>query len=271
MASGDMESTFSFSSFGVGVRLDFDDADLLARFKDSLSKVFRNTLVEKERGEDDHLISVWHGDSPEVFNYSFQGENLDFIGSESELFHLLRTLVRVTVAANTREKLFIHAGAVGWNGRGLILPAQSFAGKTSLVLELCRLGATYYSDEYAVIDDQGHLHPFPKDLSIRGPGGRHDRRDAEISEFGGILAEQPLPTSLILFSSFEEGRRSWSPSQITAGEALLRLVPHMIAFPKDPEFCLRIGGILVEKSARFEALRGDVKEFAPRILELLDK
>lgn len=271
MASGDTESNFSFSSFGVGVRLDFDDADLLARFKESLGRVFRNTLVEKARGEGDQVISVSCGDSSGVFKYFFQGEKLDFKGSESELFHLLRTLVRVTVAANTREKLFIHAGAVGWRGRGLILPAQSFAGKTSLVVELCRLGATYYSDEYAVIDDEGHLHPFPKDLSIRGPGGRHDRRDAEISEFGGSLAVEALPTSLILFSSFEDGLRAWNPSPITAGEALLRLIPHMIAFPKDPEFCLRIGGILVENSAHFEALRGDVKEFAPRVLELLDK
>lgn len=271
MVSGKTGSTFSFSSFGVGVRLDFDDADLLVRFKDSLGRIFKNTLIERKTCEDDHLISVSRKDSPGTIEYYFQGERFDFIGSESELFHLLRTLVRVAVAANTREKLFIHAGAVGWRGRGLILPAQSFAGKTSLVVELCRLGATYYSDEYAVIDDRGYLHPFPKDLSIRGPGGRHDRRDAEISELGGSIPDEPLPTSLILFSSFEGGLRAWNPSQITAGEALLRLVPHMIAFPKDPEFCLRIGGILVEKSARFEALRGDVREFAPRVLELLDK
>jgi hypothetical protein len=58
---------------------------------------------------------------------------------------------------------------------------------------------------------------------------------------------------------------------MTVGEALLGLIPHMIAFPKDPEFCLKIGGILVERSKPFAASRGDVKEFAPRVLELLDK
>jgi hypothetical protein len=30
------------------------------------------------------------------------------------------------------------------------------------VAELVRAGATYYSDEFAVLDSRGRVHPFPR-------------------------------------------------------------------------------------------------------------
>src|SRR6267142_2744385 len=44
---------------------------------------------------------------------------------------------------------------------------RSLSGKTTLVRELLRRGATYYSDEFAVVDDFGNIHPFPRPLGIR--------------------------------------------------------------------------------------------------------
>src|SRR5438477_263298 len=43
----------------------------------------------------------------------------------------------------------------------------SLSGKTTLVREMLRLGATYYSDEFAVVDDSGLVHPFARPLGIR--------------------------------------------------------------------------------------------------------
>src|SRR5262245_28191234 len=52
------------------------------------------------------------------------------------------------IAENARDRVFVHAGAVGWKGRALLLPGRTFAGKSTLVAALVRAGATYYSDEY---------------------------------------------------------------------------------------------------------------------------
>ena len=38
----------------------------------------------------------------------------------------------------------LHAGAVVWNQRALLLPGATHAGKSSLVAELLRRGATYF-------------------------------------------------------------------------------------------------------------------------------
>jgi len=269
--SEEAKTRFAFSSFGVDVCLEFGDRDLLERFKESLALVFRDTLVIKDPAPGDHRIYVGSWIDGSRIKYRFEGADHEFNGSESRLFRLLRTLVRVTVAGYSREKLFIHAGAVSFNGRGLIVPAQSNAGKTTLVAELCRLGAEYYSDEYAVVDGQGMLFPFPKHLSIRGDGGRFDQQDVEIGEIGGAMGFEPVPLHVVLFCDFKSSVDTWNPTAINTGEALLRLVPHMIPFPKDPAFALDLGRNMLRNTHLLEGLRGDVREFAPKILELLDK
>lgn len=271
MTSASTRSSFAFSSFGVKVCLTFDDAELLKRFKSSLALIFKDNLKEKLPEEGDHIIEVWRGRSTSNFLYTFQGDTHEFKEEEPRLFRLLRTLVRVTVAGYSREKLFIHAGAVSWKGRGLIIPAHSHSGKTSLVIELCRLGALYYSDEYAVVDSAGVLFPFPKHLSVRGDGGRFDQRDEEITELGGTVGESPVQIRMVLFSQFSEGQSLWNPVELAAGEGLLKLVPHLIAMPIDPAFALRMGGSLTGGASAFEAPRGEAGIFAPKILEFLEK
>lgn len=61
----------------------------------------------------------------------------------------------------------VHAGAVLWGERILLLPGITHSGKSSLVAELLRRGATYFSDEYALVDSEGHVHPYPRPLLLR--------------------------------------------------------------------------------------------------------
>ena len=72
------------------------------------------------------------------------------------------------MAEFARRRVFLHAGAVAWNGLGIVIPGGTMSGKTSLVRELLQAGALYYSDEYAVLDDLGRLHPYPQPLGVRG-------------------------------------------------------------------------------------------------------
>jgi hypothetical protein len=61
-----------------------------------------------------------------------------------------------------------HAGVVSWDGEGIILPASSFMGKTTLVLKLVSNGFKFLSDEVACLDPVGGiLEPFPRKLNVR--------------------------------------------------------------------------------------------------------
>ena len=98
----------------------------------------------------------------------------EVVAEDSELKPVTDEFARalmVHVANYAPDRVFVHAGVVGWKGRALVLPGTSFAGKTTLVAELVRAGATYYSDEYAVVDEQGRVHPYPRDLQMRDAGG----------------------------------------------------------------------------------------------------
>jgi len=97
--------------------------------------------------------------------------------------------IRLFIASNAPGHVFIHAGAVTHRGLGLLLPGPSLAGKTELVACLVKIGATYYSDEYAVLDPNGllplsetavHSHSRPPrvDGRRRRPTGRQTRHTA---------------------------------------------------------------------------------------------
>jgi len=58
-----------------------------------------------------------------------------------ELFVVLESEIRQGVAAEARERIFVHAGVVGWRGSAILVPGRSRSGKTTLVAELVMEGA----------------------------------------------------------------------------------------------------------------------------------
>ena len=58
----------------------------------------------------------------------------------------------------------------------IVMPGASFAGKTTMVRAWLEAGATYYSDEFAVLDRTGRVHPFARPLAIREGSTASTRR-----------------------------------------------------------------------------------------------
>jgi hypothetical protein len=71
----------------------------------------------------------------------------------------------VEAVARAEDLLALHAGAVSWRGRGVLLSAAPDSGKTTLTAALTSAGFRYFTDEAALIDPaSGLLHPFPRSL-----------------------------------------------------------------------------------------------------------
>ena len=68
--------------------------------------------------------------------------------------------------------LLIHAAALANEGLGIILPGPSGAGKSLTAAALTASGFEYFSDEVAVVTDDGRLLPFPKVISLKADGWR---------------------------------------------------------------------------------------------------
>jgi hypothetical protein len=95
------------------------------------------------------------------FDLLFAGvERLVRTKRREELLYALESDLQLHVAEMARRRVFVHAGVVGWGGQAIVIPGRSYTGKSTLVAALVRAGATYYSDEYAVLDAQGLVTPI---------------------------------------------------------------------------------------------------------------
>jgi hypothetical protein len=190
-----------------------------------------------------------------------------------DLRHALAVLeseLRQSLAARARRRTFVHAGVVGWRGRAIVIPGRSRSGKTTLVAELIRAGATYLSDEFAVLDARGRVHPFPKTLSIRGDGGcdLHVARPSA-EDLGGVRGERALPVGLVVLAQHRPGAE-WRPQRLSAGQAVIEMLAHTVPARLRPAASLEALERAVAGAAVVKGERGEARELAPRLLEMVD-
>jgi len=185
-------------------------------------------------------------------------------------FAVLESELRQSLAARSTRRTFVHAGVVGWRGKAIVVPGRSRSGKTTLVAELIRAGATYLSDEFAVLDARGRVHPFAKTLSIRGAGGCdfHVRRPSA-EELGGHSGTGPLPVGLVVLATHRPGA-SWQPQSLSAGQAVIEMLAHTVPARLRPAESLLALERTVTRAIVVKGERDEAAELAPRLLRMLE-
>ncbi|QYO66167.1 hypothetical protein [Leptolyngbya sp. 7M] len=195
------------------------------------------------------------------------GEKIDARRSRETAPILLAAQLRLCVAEHSPDFTFVHAGVVAVNGKAILLPAKSFHGKTTLTAELVRRGAKYYSDEFAVIDKRGRIHPFPKDLSMRGIIDDLQQVEIPVEEIGGKAGKRPVTAGLIIFTEYVENEK-WAPKKLTPGQALLELVNHTIPIRANAASAIKTLSLVVQNAICISSKRGNASETVDRILEI---
>jgi hypothetical protein len=156
-------------------------------------------------------------------------------------------------------------------GAAALLIAASGHGKSTLVEELAggAWGTDYYSDEYAAIDPEGRLHPYPRSLLLRS--GRPSQHPVTPEELGASVAAGPAEIRLVLQVPYDSqesvnGIRVTPLGQSEALHLLLKSTPQ--ALEDHPG----IFGNLAKVAARartYTGVRGEAPEAARAILKLL--
>jgi hypothetical protein len=253
------QKKISFESYGVKISIEADcdiDFNLIKNcLADSLSREFN--LVENQTS--DHIFYI-NGDN---FTYSLE-KNKEKIVSDVSFEFLLDTLeskVRITVAEFAVGRVFLHAGVVAIDGKAIVIPARSYHGKTSLVAALIRQGAVYYSDEYAVLDENGYVHPFPKMLSVRGIIDQYAQKDLPVEEFGAVAGTDAVPVAMVLITEYVEGAE-WKPEQLSAGQGIMEILPHTIPIRNKPEFTLNVLNNVAERAIITKTMRAEAVDTA---------
>ena len=178
----------------------------------------------------------------------------------------LETNLHRYTAEATSDMTFLHAGVVGWQGRAIVLPGRSFSGKTTLVREMLRLGATYYSDEFAVVDNSGLVHPFARPLGIREDTS-YSQTKYTAEGLGAASGVKPLPMSMAVICKYEAGAR-WQPAPLSQGQGALELLANGVAVRSQPRETLRRLHQLAKQAVFIKGTRGEARQAAGSILNL---
>src|SRR6266852_1359857 len=230
----------SFISYGVRLGVRVNDPSIL---KDVIARLPPGSKPATLKVVD-QLYSVIGGSAnpnAKVRRLNLVYWNLLRIGRSrnfDEVLEALESHVQLTVAEYAPRRVFVHAGVVGWKDRAIIIPGMSHSGKTTLVDRLIRAGATYYSDEFAVLDERGYVHPYPKPLSIRA-GCEEKQLRVRVEELGAETGVAALPVGLVLLTQFESAVR-WRPRELSYGRGVLGLLSNTPAARMRPDWALKI-------------------------------
>lgn len=267
----DFDKAFSIESFGVRIRIESTDAELLAKAESVAGRALAgNISLIENTPRPEFSFGLTHSTGGELMLYR-DGEFLAQNAAEFPFFRYFNAMLRIRVAEYAVGRLFLHSGAVAINGQGLILPGNSYSGKSTLVAELIKRGAEYYSDEYAVLDEAGLNYPFTRDISLRdSAGGRTNETDSPPESFGARIGRAAVPVRMVLITAYEEGA-FWRPEMLSEGKGIFELIPFIIPLKNNAEFSLRVLKNSLSRAIIARSPRGDSRKFAEIILSFFEK
>jgi hypothetical protein len=244
---------FSFISHGVriGVRVNKPEVlETLAKLLPEGWKPSKHKVVEQ-------LYSLKVGGisaRPNLRQFNLLYGNLNKLArtmSLDEVFETFRKDLQHAVPFLAKHKVFVRAGVVGWQGRAIVIAGDEGSGKTTVVKELVEKGATYYSDEYAMLDGQGRVHPYP---------GLADEFSEE------QIGKKPLRIGTIFVTRYKAGGR-FRPRKLSQGQAALELLAHTTATRRIPETALTFAQKAVSQADAFKGARGEASDFVEYLLK----
>ena len=251
----DQGNALGLTSFGVRFDLSSNQVDLL---RDALLHL----PLECKRSFSASIspqYSLIHRETAKLSYRLYRSGRLLFACADrAEFLHRFASILSLYVAEASRKRIFVHAGVVGWGDRAVLIPGRSFSGKTTLVAELVRAGAVYYSDEFAVIDKQGMVYPYARPLQVRENGSGH-QTERPVEHFGGIAGRDPLPVGLVIVSRYKP-EAHWRPRQISPGVGLLKILDNTVSARRAPAVAMSTLKQVVSNALIVRGVRGEASQ-----------
>jgi len=255
-------------SFGTRVRIRSTDAPLV---DEALRRLPSMSVRRTARRASLVLSAVAEiGQYPDSFGVYAGAERALPPMEREEVWAAVESAANLHVAEHARDRVFIHCGCVAWKGLAILVPGRSFSGKTTLVTAFLRAGATYYSDEYAVLDESGLVHPFPRLLSVRTvEGALPDKVSHET--YTSALGSEPVEVACVVHTTFDAARvgKPWRPRRLTPGHVTLALLDNAVPARTRPDSTLRAIKHVAERALGLSGPRGDAEAVVKRVLRAL--
>jgi len=258
----------AISAYGLRIGIRVDQERFPAELIDRLP--FGSKILASNEGYVDQIYSVsitTTGSNAKVrkFHIVFSdalliARTLDF----NEAAEALESHLQRFVAEFSKREIFVHAGVVAWKNRAILIPGRSLSGKSTLVNALIQAGATYYSDEYAVLDSEGRVRPYRGTLSLRQGDDRPPVR-VRPTELYATPKMNPLRVGAVISTRFKPNAK-WKPRELSPAQGLLQLISHTVQARSRSAVVFSRLQKLSSGTLFLQGIRGEAQDVAPHLL-----
>ena len=173
----------------------------------------------------------------DLWQLLFNGTEVGRAATEKSIPLILQENLIILAYQSAPYLMALHAGAVTSEAGTVVMPAESGSGKTTLTAALVQKGFSLYSDEIALLENDGKLTPLPFSLNIKEgswevlKGIGAEVEGPEFLRFDGQkvrylpplnLAEERKSPDILLFPAYKKGAKT-SVQELSPVEALRRI------------------------------------------------
>ncbi len=241
-----------------------------ARVTASSEKLLRRTLLGLPSG-----FRVWQRlSSGPLFSVRAVGANIEvtagdrlvFLGPSRTALGLAVEAWFETLASTCSGKFaFLHAGGVEIEGKAILFPGRSHAGKSTLVTAFLKRGASYLSDDMVPIDGELRAHPFPRPIGLRPKTGGVSKR-TPFKKLGAKPADRALPIALVWCGVYDPLATGPTFERRRGAAAFAELFAHAPGAQIRPEVIVPILSGVARRVPVFSGVRGDADAFVDAVL-----
>jgi hypothetical protein len=259
-----------YTAFGCDVGLRANSAEALEEISQHVPHWIKPSATRKV----DRVVSFIKGGrkgSRRFFNllyldHALAARSLDIAAVKE---HLIDG-IEIAFAEKAKSHIVLHAGAVSWGGKGILIPGRSHSGKSTLVAELLKQGATYYSDEFAAINRHGEVEPLDRPLHLRGPELK-SQNIITAAQLGARSASTPISIRLVVFAEYQENSEFQTSQTLSAGQSTLSLMESCFTARSRPEDALTYLENVARGAKVIRSNRGEAKLAAREILQFVEE
>jgi hypothetical protein len=209
---------------------------------------------------------------PSSFEIALDGQPAETALDDYELLYMFEKNMTMEVQKRRQDLLFMHAGAVEYDGRVLMLVAPSGSGKSTTTWALVNNGFHYLSDELAPIDlETLQVHLYPHALCLKAvppePFGLPEETlytsytiHVPVESFPGELCKKPVPLAAIFFLRYDPQVQEPMAKPISKGEAGARIYSNALNLLAHSRYGLDAAVKVANHCECFELITSDLQK-----------
>ncbi|MCU1600449.1 MAG: hypothetical protein JWO22_1158 [Frankiales bacterium] len=177
----------------------------------------------------------------------------------AEIHRACASRIELVLVDRLPDLVAVHAGVVADDRGVMLFPGRSMVGKSTLTRALLDAGCDYLSDEFALLGDDGRVHPYPRAMTLRTPTGS----ERHVPDNAVAVDAAPRGARLVALLTFGS---AWETRDLTPGEATMGLIDNCVSIRREPARALTALTALAETAGAVAGTRGDAAETAARLM-----